>query len=157
MSNETYGFIELSSQNADSELFARLEKDTNIGIARIPESELYNFPADIINSGSQFIPFIVGDRPGKSNTTYLTDFRNYDADYSMALPRFGRERINLLIQFLLTLIDRSAAARLVVAITEGSQIEDRKMLKKQELGETLMADFERCDAPPDCLYDVLAQ
>jgi hypothetical protein len=155
MSNEVYGYFEGSEISDMDGLFASLEEKSGIGVKPIPASELYNFPERFVPSDrDNCICFIVGDKPGKTNTTYLTDYVDYAPDADIDFPCEGKARLKLLINFLVTMIKETKTTRFVVAITDSSQIENLKTVNIAQLESAIVSDFEEC-APPDCLYDVV--
>ncbi len=155
MSNEVYGYFESTQISDPDEFLKLLEESTRIGIKRIPVSELYNYPENMLPRDSGFcVAFIIGDRPGVTNTTYLTDIQDYAPESDIDLPYEGKVRLKLLTNFLVTMIQKVKARRFVVAITDSSQIEETKTVVVGELESVIFADFaER--VPPDCLYDVV--
>jgi len=157
MSNEVYGYFEGSEISNKDTLLKSLEEKTGIGIKPIPVSELYNYPEQMIPSDKEnCVAFIVGDKPGKTNTSYLTDYMDYAPNADIGFPRKGKARLKLLINFLMTMIDEAKATRFVVAITDSSQIEGVKTVNIAQFESLILSDFEKC-APPDCLYDVITK
>jgi len=154
MSNEVYGYLELPKTNKDTSMRS-LEERTELGIKEIPFSELYNFPKALLPSNDEYcFAFIIGDKPGKSNATYLTDYVDYAPDADIGFPSEGLERLKLLVNLLSLMIRETGATRLVVAITDSSQIDEVKEVRLDDLMPMIINDFEMC-APPDCLYNVL--
>lgn len=157
MSNEVYGYFE-GPQIPDREAFLKLlEEKTSIGVKSISFSELYNYPEQLLPSDSEScIAFVVGDKPGRTNTTYLTDYLDYAPGSDIGFPRQGKVRLKLLINFLKAMIREAKATRLVVAITDSSQISELKTINIEQLESVILGDFEE-SAPPDCLYDVVIE
>ncbi|MFC3680295.1 hypothetical protein [Bacterioplanoides pacificum] len=155
MSNEVYGYFEGSEVSNKDLFFKFLEEKTGIGVKSILVSELYNYPERMAPIDTEScIAFVVGDKPGKTNTSYLTDYVDYALDTDIGFPCKGKARLQLLIDFLMTMIQEAKATRFVVAITDSSQIEEVKTVNLAQLESKILADFEEC-APPDCLYDVV--
>ena len=156
MSNEVYGYIENPERVVDQAFFEKIEKCTGVGIVEIPFSELYNFPREKFpRETSNSVAFIVGDRPGKANASYLIDYVDYAPDANIGFPSGRKERLRLLIELFAAVIHEAKPSRFVVAITECSQIDNAKDLDMQAFHKEIYNDFERCDAPPDCVYDVV--
>ena len=156
MSNEVYGYLEAVEMSGKTALLAEIQAKTGIGIKQIPLSELYNFPQEILPTNKdRCVSFIVGDRPGKTNTSYLTDYMDYAPEADIGFPIKGRERLSLLLELFTIMIHEFNSSRFVVAITECSQIDEIKSLSLQNFENIIYEDFERCDAPPDCIYEVI--
>ena len=154
MSYAVYGYFESADISDPDAILKSLEESTRIGVKRIPVSELYNYPENMLPRDSEAcVAFIIGDRPGSTNTTYLVDFQNYAPECDIDLPCEGKIRLKLLTNFLVTMIQKVKAKRFVVAITDSSQIEEVKSVGIDELESVIFADFSEC-APPDCLYDI---
>ncbi len=155
MSNEVYGYIESSEAIDWNRFFLNIQSKMGIGIQQMPKSELYNFPEDMLPSkDSFFLPFIMGDKPGKKNTTYLTDVQDYSSKAFIGLPNAGKDRLNILIDVFLLMSEERSVERLVVAITDSSQIEEVKKLNIKSLPNQIYEDFEM-QLTPDCIYDVI--
>lgn len=154
MSSEVYGYV-VSSEVFDwKECFFSIEKKTGIGIAQIDKSQLYNFCEDILpNESLSFMAFIIGDKPGKKNTTYLTDYQDYSIEANIGLPLGKKQRLNLLIDMFMTVIKDTKASRFVVAINDSSQVDEVKKVNLEELAVVIKKDFEELGLP-DCIYDV---
>ena len=156
MSNEVYGYLEVSEMADKTELLAKLQDKTGLGVKEIPFSKLYNFPQSILPANeNRYLAFIIGDRPDKENTSYLTDYMDYAPEANIGLPIKGKERLFLLIKLFTTMIHEFDSCRFVVAITECSQVEKIKIIKIQDLESVLYDDFELYEAPPDCIYDIM--
>jgi hypothetical protein len=154
MSNEVYGYFDVSQIANRDAFFAQLQEKTGIGIKSINFSELYGFPKYLLPTNmSRYAAFIIGDKPGKTNTTYLTDYLDYAPGADIGFPVSGKVRLRLLIGLLVSMILESHSRRLVVAITDSSQIEQVKDINFEDLGTTIETDFEEF-APPDCIYNV---
>lgn len=154
MSNEVYGYIVSMEVSDWITCFLSIQEKTGIGIKAISKSELHNFPEDILpNKASSYVAFIVGDKPGKTNTTYLTDYQDYSPEADIGFPTDGKERLNLLVDMFIVAITCAKATRFVVAITDSSQVDEVKKVRMEELPTVIARDFEEF-APPDCIYDV---
>ena len=92
MSNEVYGYIEIPVLSDVAKCFDKLERDTGFGIKQISISSLYNFPQAILLCGRvESSAFIIGDQPGKTNTSYLTDYMNYAPGSEIGFLENGKE------------------------------------------------------------------
>ena len=157
MSNEVYGYFETSSVTNIDALLHLLQNETGLGIKTIPFSELYNYPQGMLPKNKRrCAAFIIGDKPGKINTTYLTDYMNYAPNADIGFPCNGKERLKILVNLFVSMIQKVDATRLVVAITDSSQIEEVKTVNLENLEPLIYKDFAEC-APPDCLYEVIIQ
>lgn len=157
MSNEVYGYFEGSEVLDRNMLLKSLEEKTGLGVKPIPLGELYNYPTDMLPSDVEdCTAFIIGDKPGKSNATYLIDYIDYAPGADIGFPVEGRARLNLFINFLFTMIEEVKAKRFVVAITDSSQIEEVKTVNIAQLRSVITNDFAECD-PPNCLYNVVVK
>lgn len=153
MSNEVYGFAEFVEAVPSSEIITqKLQESAGLGIALIQSAELYNFTSDQMPKPKSII-FMVSDRPGSNNATYLVDFEDYAPDAQIGLPNKGLERLNLLVNTIESLFADHRANRVCIAITDSSQIEESKMISRKSLRKVLLSDFEKI-APPCCLYDI---
>lgn len=155
MSNEVYGYLEGKETSNGHMLLQSLQEKTGIGIQSIPVAELYNYPKEMLPSNEEgCVAFIIGDKPGKTNTTYLTDYMDYASDADIGFPCNGKERLKLLIDLFVTMINETCATRFIVAITDSSQIEEVKTVSFDQINSVIFRDFEE-HAPPDCLYDIV--
>lgn len=156
MSNEVYGYIKSNELNSESfVLLDGLQKKTGIGFTEIPSTELYNFPDELMPSeDGSYLSFIVGDRPGKTNATYLIDYVDYALEADIGLPHKGSERLKLLVKSLIIMIEEVCPERFIIALTDSSQIEEVKIVKLSKLLSTIISDCKEY-TPPDCIYDVL--
>lgn len=101
--------------------------------------------------------FLIGDRPGCPNATYLTDYCQYDPISSyddIGFPANPGDRLDILLTVLQDIFNISGANKMVIALTECNQIETVKKIKFSELYNVIHADFEECQAPPDTLYEI---
>ena len=154
MSNEVYGYLQAPDIKNKISLLKSLQEKSGVGIKSIPFSELFSFPQDVMPKNEDVcVAFIIGDRPGKVNTSYLTDYLDYDQKADIGFPCNGKERLGLLVSLFLSMIKESKANRFVVAITDSSQIEQVKKIYLGDLKAEIYKDFDE-NAPPDCLYDV---
>ena len=155
MSNEVYGLIESHQVINWNDILTSIQDKTGIGIKLISKTELYNFPEELIStSDCSNIAFIVGDKPGKTNTTYLTDYQDYAPETDFGLPYKAKARLGLLVDMFYETIKQTKARRFVVAITDSSQIDEVKVVALSELSSLIFSDFEKYDMP-DCIYDVV--
>ena len=151
MSNEVYGFADFNDPTAcPSDRVAILKRSTSLGIEEIAPNELYNFPS-MYQPASNSMVFMVTDRAGSRNATYLIDFENYSPNANIGLPVDARERLELLIAVIESLFTACTAGRVCIAVTDSSQIEECKTATPESIRSLLRADFEQL-APPCCLY-----
>lgn len=155
MSNEVYGYFESAEILDKQVLLESLEKKTGLGINQISFHELYNYPEELLPSDPlKCTAFILGDRPGKTNATYLIDCLDYVSDADIGLPHKGVERLKLLVNAFVSIISEARATRFFVAVTDSSQIDEVKTVKLSNLEAIMIADFEDL-VPPCCLYCVV--
>jgi hypothetical protein len=155
MSNEVYGYFEVVENLEIASILAGIQEKTGLGITQISFDELYNFPKEIISANeNRCVAFIIGDGPGNTNTTYLTDYMDYAPEAEIDLPLNGKERLVLLVNLFITMIHEFSPSRFVVGITVCNQIEEIKTLKFEDLGKVIYEDFEQGESP-DCIYDVV--
>ncbi len=154
MSNEVYGYIESAAVPEWKKAFDTVQEKTGIGIKLIPNSELYNFPENLLPKNEvNSAAFIIGDIPGKTNTNYLTDYQDYAPEAEIGFPVKAKERLALLIDMFMVTIQETKANRFVVAITDSSQIDEVKSVDIDGLANLVARDFEEY-SPPDCVYDI---
>ncbi|MDQ8209673.1 hypothetical protein QEH52_19295 [Coraliomargarita sp. SDUM461003] len=154
MSNEIYGFVDVSLSSSGSEsLFKKLENTYGVGVCKIGEEQLYNFPQYLLDQSSGKLLFCIADKPGGWNATCLIDYLNYATNASIGLPLNGVDRVRLLEQVLADLLLESNASRLCVALTDSSLIDESKIVLLESFHEILSNDFAEC-APPCVLYDL---
>ena len=92
MSLDAYGDVEIDSSVDRAKLASQIEQQTGLGFTPIPLNELYNFPEDKLpHHEKEVLCFLIGDRPGKSNATYLIEFLDYDPDADIGLPKAWRD------------------------------------------------------------------
>lgn len=156
MSNDVCGYIFPAMQPKQANILEEYISACEIGIIKIPKDQLYNFP-QTFEPESNLYTFLIGDRPGYPNATYLIDYDQYDpkSSYSdIGFPANPRDRLDMLIKVLQDIIKISGATKMVVALTECNQIETVKKIKLTELYNSIHADFEEYQAPPDTLYEI---
>lgn len=154
MSNDVYGYIEpVLSREKIIEL-NKLITHSQLGIQKIPKRELYNYPDNYIPVGDTF-NFTIGDVPGYPNATYLIDYDEYAPNADIGFPPAPKERLDILINTLIDMIRITNAQKMVVAMTDCSQIETIKRIKFSEMREVIHADFLREQGPPDTLYEIV--
>lgn len=154
MSNDVCGYI-IPSLNRDKEiLLLEYISKISIGICNINHGELYNFPEEYIPSDNYF-SFLIGDKPGYPNATYLIDYNEYDPEFSdIGFPSGAKERLKILLDTLTDIIRITNSKRMVVAMTECNQIETVKKINFSDFYDEVYKDFEKYQAPPDTLYDI---
>ena len=156
MSNEVYGYVKSPNITDTADFFKKNEESLGIGIQEISIEELYNFPEGMLpKANDKFFAFIVGDRPGKTNASYLTDYMDYSNEADIGLPRLGVERLNLLVEFFESVISRLSPDGFAVAITESNQVDFVKEVYAAELRTEIYKDFEFFQGSPDCIYSFL--
>ena len=99
--------------------------------------------------------FMVTDRPGSRNASYLIDFENYAPEAQIGLPTDGAERIQLLVAAIESIFTVHGANRVCIAVTDSSEIDSVQHTLCQDLRDVLINDFREM-APPCRLYDIWA-
>lgn len=156
MTYAVYGYIESCKISSFSAFFENLEKKTNIGIELITTAELYNFPDSLLSSFNEnCAAFNIGDKPGMKYIAYLTSYDDFAPEADIELPLKGDSRLELLINFLKTMVYDADATRLVVAINNMDQIEEVQTASFRQMDFLIKKDFSLYDGPPDCIYDFL--
>lgn len=157
MSKEIYGYLE-NPEISDGEFFLKsIEEKTGLGVSPMPVTELYNYPRSMLPlDADKSIGFIIGDKPGKINATYLIDCNDFAPHADIGLPLESKARLKLLTHLLVFMFEESKAARFMVAITDSSQIAEVKIVDIKQLEALIVADFQAF-SPPDCLYSVIAE
>lgn len=156
MSNDVCGYILPCFDKDTEEAMDTYISNCDVGISKITVQELYNFPLQPALTDDTF-SFLIGDRPGYPNATYLIDYDEYDPqENNIGFPAGAKERLNILLDVLEDMFRVANAQKMVVAITECNQIETIKEIKISEMRNVIHADFEEYQAPPDTLYEITA-
>lgn len=154
MSNDVCGYISPSLSREREEILEEYISSKEIGISEITAEQLYNFPTEFTPSEDFFV-FLIGDRSGYPNATYLIDYDEYDPETSgIGFPPGAKVRLNILLDTLVDMFRITNAQKMVVALTECNQIDTIKRIKLSELYDVIHADFEEYQAPPDTLYEI---
>ncbi|WP_113625534.1 hypothetical protein [Pectobacterium peruviense] len=155
MSNDVFGYIYPSPIGDDYKKLTNYISNLDIGVFRISKEELYNIPLEMIPEGDIFA-FLIGDRPDYRNATYLIDYCEYDPDSStIGFPSNPKDRLNILLDVLSDILSIVNPEKMLVAITDSSQIEIIKTIKPSEIHEVIGGDFEIYQEPPDTLYEII--
>lgn len=130
--------------------------DCPITIREIDRKGLINYPEEYMPQEGCFV-FDVSDGPNSVNPTYLIDYYEYDPiDSEIGLPTDPKERLNVLLNVLVGMVRATESKKMVVAINECEQIEHVKTMRLSECCAVIRSDFEKYQAPPDTLYQILA-
>ncbi|WP_395609740.1 hypothetical protein [Pseudomonas sp. B22129] len=154
MSNDVCGYV-FPPPSPDA--WTALDKyisESDLGIFKISSSELFNYPPYLLPSEKTFV-FLIGDRPGYPNATYLTDYNQYDPLYSdIGFPSDPIERVEILLAAIFEIISICNSKKIVFSISDSSQIETIKQVDISDVADVVLSDFKRVQAPPDTLYEV---
>ncbi|MGG7448524.1 hypothetical protein ACQ3G7_20920 [Kosakonia oryzendophytica] len=153
MSNDVCGYISPSLDLEGENNLDRYKKNQKIGIIEIGKEQLYNFPVGFLPMDGCYA-FLIGDRPDYPNATYLIDYLDYAPEADIGFPLSGKERLNILLDVLRDIFIITNAKKMVIALTDGNQIEHTRKIKFSELYDVIHADFELHEAPPDTLYEI---
>lgn len=156
MSSFVDGYIEPILSQIDLENLMDYIENSQLGIERIPKNELYNYPDYLIPSGNVF-SFIIGDVPGYPDATYLTDYGEYAPDADIGFPTNPKERLDILINTLIDMINITNTSKMVVSMTQCNQIETIKKIKFAEMRDVIHADFAKYQNPPNTLYEIICE
>lgn len=155
MSNDVCGYIESSLNKKTGSALKNYIESQTVGIMSISQDQLYNFPEEFLPLEDSYI-FLIGDRVGYSNATYLIDYLDYAPEADIGLPNGAKERLNILIDVLTDMFVTIHAQRMVVALTECNQIDRVKRINLSEMRNVIHADFKEYQGPPDTLYEIIA-
>ncbi|MCP8467944.1 hypothetical protein NK553_28800 [Pseudomonas sp. ZM23] len=151
MSNDVCGYIEIPKFENTNALKKYIE-GIEIGVQEIKPEELFNYPEKLKPSESSYI-FLIGDRPGSKNATYLTDYYEYDPFTSTTgFPSNPTERLKILTNTLTEMFNISKTSKMVIAITDSNQVSKIKTIKIHNFERTILDDFSINDGPPDTIY-----
>lgn len=153
MSNDVCGFIEPPLSQEVKDALNEYINGLEIGISDIRRDQLYNFPDDMLSMDNSY-SFLIGDKKGYPNASYLIDFITYAPEANIGFPNGAKERLEILLDTLVNMFSITNAQKMVVALTECNQIETIKKIKISQLYDVVVADFEEYQAPPDTLYEI---
>ncbi|UWQ08589.1 hypothetical protein K3X41_03090 [Aliiroseovarius crassostreae] len=154
MSNEVYGYVNCPPQQSVAQFLRQLEQKSGIGISQIPFEELYNIPETALPKKTDvYFAFLISDKPGGKNASYLIDALDYAPEADIGLPRLAIDRVSKLVALLKDIAKEDFVSRLVVAICDSSNIEDVMFLKADQL-EDVIGDDLKYNSPPDRVYFV---
>ena len=156
MTNDVRGYINYSGEKNLASLIISIEQKYNIGIKAIKLDELYNFPSSILSDDNKkrFI-FTIGDDNEYYNASFLIDYIDYAPEADIGFPVMAKDRLNILLDALSDIIKITNASKMVIALTDSCQIAIIKKINFTEMRETIYADFETYQAPPDTLYEII--
>jgi hypothetical protein len=154
MSNFVYGYIKTYEQ--DSMLFEKLKDISNeytIGIKPIKNKELYGFPDSLKPSeDKENIYYInITDSPEKTSAEYLIDFIDYAEEADFKLPKIGKERLNILLNVIKSIINLVNTKKMVIAMTESNEIESIQKVQLEKIYDVIIGDFINYP-PPNKIY-----
>ncbi|APZ05444.1 hypothetical protein [Kosakonia cowanii] len=156
MSNNVYGYLQPAmGSSLDLMSLGKYVGDSSLNIREITKGELFNYPLAYLPEDGCFI-FDIADRRGSINATYLIDYSEYDPiSADIGFPPDPKERLNILLDAFFEMIKISNAKKMVVSLNECEQIETIKKIQLSDLYEVIHADFEKYQAPPDTLYEII--
>ncbi|KAF2406607.1 hypothetical protein SAMN04490179_4443 [Pseudomonas antarctica] len=154
MSNDVCGYVHPSPSPDAWTAVDDYILESELGIFKITSAELFNYPPDFLPSKGTFV-FLIGDRPGYPNATYLTDYDEYDPLTSdIGFPSKSQDRVAILLEAITEIASICKAEKIVFSISDSSQIEAVRRINMSDLYEVVLSDFEKHQAPPDTLYEV---
>lgn len=152
MTNEIYGFADFAAELVQRDLRQSLGENTPLGVFLATKDQLHGFPPEL-SPGNQSFLFAIGDSSEWPFAEYLLDYQDYDSAADIGLPISASDRLALLVTLLTRMFDDFAAIRVVVCLTQCSQIEGIKHICLNELSQTLHEDCE-VSSPPCLLYAI---
>lgn len=156
MSNNVYGYLQPDDETPlDRRSLEDYIAHNSLNIRVIKKDELINYPVEYYPEDESFI-FDIADNKDSINATYLIDYSEYDPESAdINFPSDPKERLNILLDVFFEMITISNAKKMVVSLNECEQIETVKKIQLSDLYEVIHADFEKYQAPPDTLYEII--
>lgn len=156
MSNNVYGYLQPDDETSlDCRSLEDYIAHNSLNIRVIKKDELINYPVEYYPEDEFFI-FDIADNKNSVNATYLIDYSEYDPESAdIDFPSNPKERLNILLDVFFEMITISNAKKMVVSLNECEQIETVKKIQLSDLYEVIHADFEKYQAPPDTLYEII--
>ncbi|EPF5869550.1 hypothetical protein ACWQEN_002426 [Morganella morganii] len=157
MSNNIYGYLQPEiGSSIDFNALGKYVADNSLNIRVITKKELFNYPVEYLPGDGCFI-FDISDGKNSINATYLIDYLEYDPETAdIGFPSDPKERLNILLDTLFEMVKISSAKKMVVSLNECEQIETIKKIQLSDLYKVIHSDFEKYQAPPDTLYEIIA-
>lgn len=155
MSNEAFGYVCPAPSKANYRKLKNYIHRVGVGFSRIKEHERYNVPESFMEEKDKF-SFVIGDRPGYPNTTYLMDcYYYYDPISSnIGFPVDPHRRLEFFLDIISNIFMLLDCKKLVIVLTDSGQIENIKSIKISEARKIIGEDFMRYQDPPDTLYEI---
>jgi len=125
MSSFVCGYIEPILNENKLKSSSDYIKNSKLGIEKISKDWLVHYPDYLIPNDNIFT-FLIGDAPSYPNSTYLTDYGEYAPDADIGFPTDPKERLDILINTLIDMINITNTSKMVVSITQCNQIETIK-------------------------------
>lgn len=156
MSNNVYGYLQPNNETSlDCRSLEKYIAHNSLNIRVISKDELINYPMEYYPEDECFI-FDIADNKNAVNATYLIDYSEYDPESAdIGFPSEPKERLNILLDVFFEMIKISKAKKMIVSLNECEQIETIKKIQLSDLYEVIHADFEKYQAPPDTLYEII--
>ncbi|PXZ06884.1 hypothetical protein DKK70_09490 [Gilliamella apicola] len=156
MSNDVYGYILLNTKLDYKSTFNNYIKSSSLNIRDINKRELFNYPPNLIPNNESFI-FDIADGPNSINAEYLIDYSEFAPDTDIDFPTDPKERLDILINTLIDMINITNTSKMVVSMTQCNQIETIKKIKFAEMRDVIHADFAKYQNPPNTLYEIICE
>ena len=155
MSKEAFGYVYPLPDKDKYEALMSYVGHLGVGFSRMEKNELYNVPESFMEE-KDILPFIIGDRPGYHNTTYLMDcYYHYDPISStIKFPADPRCRLKLFLDIIVNVFTLLDCQKMIIILTDGGQVESIKKIKVSEVIKIIGEDFMRYQGPPDILYEI---
>ena len=158
MSNDIVGVLYVRSDSTSAvDLLNSVAAESVLGVTVVAvdeaQSRLVPHPV-AVHTGSA--GFIVADRKGGSNASYLIDGTDYVSDAKIGLPLRSSDRLQLLFDLLSGILASPALAQVSIALMDCGQIEEVKATTPSAMEETIRHDMLEY-SPPDTLYIIVPE
>lgn len=154
MSDDICGCVEIAKNKTFIEQASRIEKKYDIGITKIDNKYLCNYPVEFLPQGNYFA-FSISETHGYVVSSYFLDPLDYAPEADIGLPIKADERLALLISILIDIVLESETKRMLLSLCDSSQIEHIKSIKFSELSAVIYRDVKESYGPPNILYQII--
>lgn len=155
MSDEAFGYTYPVPCDSDYNNLLEYVSSVGAGFFEIEEKSLYNFPEEIAPKDNCLM-FIIGDKPGYPNATYLMDCYNfYDPESSsIGFSTNPNERLNLLLDIIENVFLLLKSKKMIIVLTDSGQVDAIKKISISEVRKVIGKDFKIYQGAPDTLYEI---
>lgn len=143
----------MHDKNAKANL-AKIAEIYTFNLKEIPEDELLGFPKEYLpNPDKVNFIFTISDEPGGNDADYFIGYDDYSPDCDFIYPTEGKKRLDIFVNIIKEMFDKTASTRLVIALTDSGYIYSTKKVKLLDLRKVLHADL-KVNGASDRLYDI---